>query len=71
MSIQMFSVGIEELLLLLTQSAVLGLVPVMLMSQRHRGFLYIWMLGSILCLGILVVFITAEWYFDGVLLQSY
>ena len=63
----MFSIDIRELLLLIAEATVLGLIPAVLAAQTGRGFVRWWIYGSLLSLAVRVIFIIAGWVFSYVL----
>ena len=63
----MFSFDIRDLLLLIAEATVLGLIPAVLAAQTDRGFVRWWIYGSLLSLAVRVIFIIAGWLLSYVL----
>jgi hypothetical protein len=57
----MVSIDIHELVLLVAEVAVFGLIPAVLAAQTGRGFFRWWLSGSLLSLAVRVIFIIAGW----------
>jgi len=57
----MVSIDIRELVLLVAEAAVLGLIPAVLAAQTGRGFFRWWLYGSLLSLAVRVISIIAGW----------
>ena len=57
----MIDIQVRELVLLVAEAAMLGLILAVLAAQTDRRFLRWWLYGSLLSLAVRVIFIIAGW----------